>query len=267
MDFGALPPEVNSGRMYRGPGPATLLAAAAGWEGLAYEMYTAAGCYESVITALAGESWTGPSSRAMAAAVAPYLLWMGATAAQCEEAANGATAAAAAYETAHAITVPPPMVAANRIQLAALIGTNTFGQNTPAIMATEAEYGEMWAQDASAMYGYAASSAAAATLSAFAPPLPTTKPGGPVVPSAPRMLQALARPGSGWSSAGSSTAVGAGAPLASSGAFAPVAALSGMAGPLDQKRHPHRGFGYPSRLAASLRRDDKLVDRRHRRHA
>jgi len=30
MDFGALPPEVNSGRMYSGAGPATLLAAAAG---------------------------------------------------------------------------------------------------------------------------------------------------------------------------------------------------------------------------------------------
>src|SRR5262249_10375901 len=35
-----------------------------------------------------------------------------------------------------------------------------FGQNTPAIGATEAQYGEMWAQDAAAMYGYAASSAA-----------------------------------------------------------------------------------------------------------
>ena len=37
MDFGALPPEVNSGRMYLGPGPATLLAASAGWDSLALE--------------------------------------------------------------------------------------------------------------------------------------------------------------------------------------------------------------------------------------
>jgi PPE-repeat protein len=41
-----------------------------------------------------------------------------------------------------------------------LVATNLFGQNTPAIAATEAQYGEMWAQDAAAMFGYAASSAA-----------------------------------------------------------------------------------------------------------
>jgi len=35
------------------------------------------------------------------------------------------------------------------------IATNILGQNTPAIAATEAQYMEMWAQDAAAMYGYA----------------------------------------------------------------------------------------------------------------
>lgn len=37
----------------------------------------------------------------------------------------------------------------------ALIATNILGQNTPAIAATEAQYAEMWAHDAAAMYGYA----------------------------------------------------------------------------------------------------------------
>ena len=54
------------------------------------------------------------------------------------------------------MTVPPPVIAANRAQLMALIATNFFGQNTPAIAATEAHYSEMWVQDATAMYGYAA---------------------------------------------------------------------------------------------------------------
>ena len=46
------------------------------------------------------------------------------------------------------MTVPPAVVAANRAQLATLVATNVFGQNTPAIAATEAQYAEMWAQDA-----------------------------------------------------------------------------------------------------------------------
>ena len=35
-----------------------------------------------------------------------------------------------------------------------LIATNLLGMNTPAIMATEAQYEEMWAQDVAAMLGY-----------------------------------------------------------------------------------------------------------------
>jgi PPE-repeat protein len=139
MDFGALPPEINSGRMYLGPGPGTLLAASAGWESLAGELTDAASGYQSVIASLTDESWLGPTSISMAAAVTPYISWMTATAAQCEQAAAQATAAAGAFETAYAMTVPPPLIAANRAQLMALIATNILGQNTPAIMATEAE--------------------------------------------------------------------------------------------------------------------------------
>jgi PPE-repeat protein len=75
------------------------------------------------------------------------------------------------------MTVPPPVIAANRAQLAALVATNFLGINTPAIMATEAHYMEMWAQDAAAMYGYAASSAVAAQLSPLTPPVDNTNPG------------------------------------------------------------------------------------------
>lgn len=60
----------------------------------------------------------------------------------------------------------------------ALIATNILGQNTPAIMATEALYAEMWAQDASAMYGYAGASATSTQVSPFTSPPQTTNPGG-----------------------------------------------------------------------------------------
>lgn len=178
MDFGAFPPEFNSARMYAGPGSGPMLAAASAWNSLAAELGSAASAYSTVISGLAGGSWLGPGSASMAAAAAPYVAWMSSTAAQAEQTANQAMAAAAAFEAAFAMTVPPPVVAANRAQLAALVATNFLGQNTPAIAATEAHYGEMWAQDAAAMYGYAAASAAASTVTPFSEPPQTTNPAG-----------------------------------------------------------------------------------------
>ncbi|MCV7377308.1 hypothetical protein BST11_14000 [Mycobacterium alsense] len=174
FDFGALPPEINSGRMYVGAGSGPMLAAAAAWDELATELQSAAASYGSTVESLAAGPWTGPSSIAMAAAAAPYVGWMAATGAQAEQAATQAKAAAGAYETAFAATVPPPVIAANRALLMALIATNFLGQNTPAIAATEAQYAEMWAQDATAMYAYAASSATASQFTPFTEPPPTT---------------------------------------------------------------------------------------------
>jgi PPE-repeat protein len=178
MDFAMLPPEVNSGRMYAGPGSGPMLSAATAWDGLAAELQSTAASYGTVISELSGGPWLGPSSASMAAAVAPYMEWMTTTAAQAEQTATQAKAAAAAYEAAFAMTVPPPLITANRSLLMTLIATNLFGQNTMAIAATEAQYAEMWAQDAGAMYGYAGSSAAASTLTPFDSPPPTTNPAG-----------------------------------------------------------------------------------------
>jgi PPE-repeat protein len=110
----------------------------------------------------------------MAAAAEPYVAWMQSTAMQAEQTATQAKAAAAAYEVTFAAMVPPPLIAANRALLLALVATNLFGQNTAAIAATEAHYAEMWAQDATAMYGYAGASAAATTLTPFTPAPQTT---------------------------------------------------------------------------------------------
>lgn len=184
VDFGSLPPEINSGKLYSGPGSASMLSAAAAWNELAAELRSLADSYGSVISHLASQSWCGPTSAAMAAAAAPYVAWMNATAAQAEQTADQAVAAASAYETAFAMTVPPPVVAANRAQLASLIATNVFGQNAPAIAATEAQYSAMWAQDAAAMYDYAGQSAAATKLVSFTAPPNTTDSGAPAAQAA-----------------------------------------------------------------------------------
>lgn len=176
MVFGALPPEINSARMYTGPGAEPLLAAAGNWAELATELQYAAAEYRSIIEGLTVGPWAGPSSIKMAAAAAPYVAWIVAASAQAEQTAIQAHAAVAAYEAAFTATVPPPVIAANRSLLMALIATNIFGQNAAAIAAVEANYLQMWAQDAAAMYGYAAASATASQLTPFTTPPQTTDP-------------------------------------------------------------------------------------------
>ncbi|WP_068178763.1 PPE family protein [Mycobacterium sp. UM_CSW] len=171
MDYGLLPPEVNSARMYTGPGAGSLVAASAGWGDLAVELHSAAAGFQSVISALTSGPWLGPASASLVAAATPFVAWLQSSATSSELASSQAAAAASAHETAFALTVPPPVIAANRAELAALLATNFLGQNAPAIAANEAEYFEMWAQDATAMYAYASSSAAAAAqLTDFAEP-------------------------------------------------------------------------------------------------
>ncbi len=184
LDFGALPPEINSARMYAGPGSSSFQAAASAWNGLAAELNSAATGYDTVITRLASEEWMGPASTSMANAAAPYVSWMQTTAVQAEQAATQARAAAAAYDQAFAATVPPPLIAANRAQTAQLVATNVLGQNTPAIAQLEAQYGEMWAQDAAAMYGYAGQAATATKVTPFAAPVQTTNPAGQAIQAA-----------------------------------------------------------------------------------
>lgn len=178
--YAGLPPEINSARMYSGPGSESMLAAAAAWNAISVEMRAAATNYESVIAALTSEGWFGPSSTKMSAAVAPYVEWLNTTAAQAEQAGAQANAAAAAYEAAFAATVPPAVVAANRAQLTNLVASNLFGQNTGLIAANEVQYGEMWAQDASAMTSYSTASRAATEMTPFQQPQSDTTSGGTV---------------------------------------------------------------------------------------
>jgi PPE-repeat protein len=178
IDFGALPPEVNSTRMYAGPGPGSLMAAAAVWESLASELQTVASSYSTIIKGLTTERWLGPTSLSVASAFGPYVAWMAGLGARAAETAGQANLAVEAFEAAFMMTVPPPAVAANRAQLMTLIATNFAGQNSAAIAANEAEYGEMWAQDASAMFQYAASSATATDLTQFTEPPQVTNDAG-----------------------------------------------------------------------------------------
>jgi len=201
MDYGALPPEVNSARMYTGPGSEPMLTAAAAWTTLADELRSIATGYSSTISTL-GTAWQGSASARMTAAAVPYITWLTTTAEHAQQTAIQAKAAANSYETAFAATVPPPTIAANRAQLASLVSTNIVGQNTAAIASTEADYVDMWAQDTAAMYVYAGQSATAAHVTPFNPPPHTTNPAATtaqttlpgLLSTTPNALQSLATP-------------------------------------------------------------------------
>jgi PPE-repeat protein len=191
FDFGALPPEINSGRIYAGPGSAPLIAAATAWDALASELQTTAASYASTIGELT-TSWQGPSSTAAASAAAPYTAWLSNTATQAEQTASQAQAAAAAYEAAFAASIPPPVIEANRALLSALVATNFLGINTPAIAATEAAYAEFWAQDAGAMYAYSGAATTASQLTPFTEAPATTNDSGQATQAASTAQSAAA---------------------------------------------------------------------------
>jgi PPE-repeat protein len=180
MDYLALPPEINSARIESGPGAAPLMEAATAWSMLAAGIESALSQHVTVTSATAAV-WLGPGASAFSAASASFETWMTATAMQALQSATAATMAAAAYETTRAAMVPLVAVLENRAQLMALVATNFLGQNTPAIMATEAIYMEMWAQDIAAMVSYQTESAAATAQLTPAQPAPQTTTG--VVPT------------------------------------------------------------------------------------
>jgi PPE-repeat protein len=174
--WGAIPPDITSALMYTGAGAGPLMAAATAYNNLAAEVSSAATQWESITTTLTTEVWTGAGSAAAAASAESIVSWLTTTAAALEQAGAQATGSAAAYETAFAAIVPPPMIAENRARLAALVATNFLGINTPAIMATEAQYAEMWVQDATTMYTYQAVSTATGVLQPIPPETPATNP-------------------------------------------------------------------------------------------
>ena len=169
MNFATLPPEINSGRMYEGPGSGSMTETVTAWDRLAARLYTAAADYRAVTSKLVA-GWENPASTAIEPSRAPYVDWLYATAAQAELAAIQAAAAASAHETALAAMVPPPVIDANRTQRTSLASANCLGQSSPAIADTEAEYERMWAQNVEAMHGYADASADACTVTPFTSP-------------------------------------------------------------------------------------------------
>jgi hypothetical protein len=120
-----------------------------------------------------------------------------------EQTADQAKSAAAAYEAAFAMTIPS---GGRRGQPCAARGAggdeSAWARTLRRSRPPRPKYGEMWAQDAAAMYGYAGSSAVAAAVTSFnSPPEPRTSEGrwvarrkGRVAPLSSELWQCTAYP-------------------------------------------------------------------------
>lgn len=178
MDYALMPPEVASGLVYTGPQSAPLAAAGAAWQALAADLGATATAMQTAVANLGG-TWTGPSSVAMAGAGEQHVQWLVQAAAQAEETAAMAGQAAMIVEAVYTGVAPPPLIAANRAALVALIGSNFMNCNAGFISANQAQYQGMWSQDSTALYSFAGDSAATVGgLVPFMPIAPTVNPAG-----------------------------------------------------------------------------------------
>lgn len=155
VSFSFFPPEFNTELIYTARGTGQLSPAASAWGALGAGLSSAADSFRPAISALI-TNWPGSSVIEIAGVVAQYASWLNATVAQIAQVTAKAKAAAAALETAFAMTVPPLVIEANRAWFRKLAKANLLGQDSLAVAATEAHYLEMWAQDAAAMNGYMA---------------------------------------------------------------------------------------------------------------
>ena len=227
--YWGIPPEINAFRLtMMGAGPTAHVPVVAAYtDAAATHLQQAA--QQTVTTMATAPSFVGFGGASMVSAATPMSAWMGAAGAHASAAAATVQGAMAGYSTAVASTIPHPVVIENRLREAALVASNILGQNTPAIAEAEAEYGEFWTQNASAMMGYLATTTAAvdALSVPMAPLTDMTDPAGAASGLAGLVSEGI---GSGVQALGSGVSAGGQGISSAVGSSVGAAVSSSMAG-------------------------------------
>ena len=191
-DAAAVTPEINHTMMSTGDLGASLTAAAAGYESVADMLIaeiTAMGLNTSS-TAMVG--WWGPGGVAMQMSAQEFIAVCELASAWVRIAQAQAGEVVAAHTAAVQAMIPAEVCITNRTTQAALVATNApFGQNTPAILMLDAQYGEFWIQNATQRTGYGAVVSTALGLLAQPGPFAPTaaNPAGPALGAAQSAAQ------------------------------------------------------------------------------
>ncbi|MEN4450452.1 PPE family protein [Mycobacterium sp. SM3041] len=176
MFYGAFPPEMNTGRLMAGAGPAPMLQAAAGWEALAVALETQAVELAASLAELSA-NWSGMGSERAVTATTPMVTWLHTTAMQAQKRAMQALAQAESYSLALATTPQLPEIEMNHVTHGVLEATNFLGINTVPIGFNEADYARMWALAGSVMETYQAETTMNTLFEPILPPKPIVMPG------------------------------------------------------------------------------------------
>ncbi|MDH6195709.1 PPE-repeat protein [Mycobacterium frederiksbergense] len=196
----ALPPEVNTARLMVGAGPAPMLQAATGWEGLTILLETQADELAGALSNLTS-LWSGTASERAVAATMPMIMWLRTMAMQAQKRALQASAQASSYTVALTTTPPIPEIEQNHVTNATLNATNFLGINTVPIGLNEMDYFvRMWNQAAGAMEAYHAETTLNLLFEPIMPMTPIVMPGvgesavaAALASTAPRIAEGLLR--------------------------------------------------------------------------
>lgn len=170
LDAAAEPPEINSHLVHDGAGPAPLAGAALAYATAAAQDEANAAALMGILSAVRA-AWDGAAADAAAAQLMPLINWFQMMAVNSAATATQLESVSAAITAAITSSPFPVRVHTNRATWATLNMTNFMGVNTPAIVAHDADYAEMWVRAASARAGSdAEATLATGTMVPWTPP-------------------------------------------------------------------------------------------------